>query len=355
MPPQPRPKGKGLPSGALSRRRNGSASAKASGAAKRKRPMYIVGMGGSAGALEAFEQFFTHMPADSGLAFVLVPHLDPTHKGMMPELLGRCTSMNVVQVEDGMPVRPDQIHIIPPNKDMTILNGVLHIQEPNSPRGHRAPIDLFLRHLAEDQEDRSIAVIMSGMGTDGTLGVKAVKEHLGLALVQDARSAKYDSMPKSALGTGLVDYVAPAQDLPQKLMGYVRHSTKIPPDVAVYERTVTSSLLRIFTLLRTHTGHDFSFYKKNTLYRRIERRMNVHQISNIGRYVRFLQENPHELDLLFKELLIGVTNFFRDPEAFKALKEDALPAVLKNKGKHSTFRAWIPGCSTGEEAYSVAI
>lgn len=317
--------------------------------------MYIVGMGGSAGALEAFEQFFTHMPADSGLAFVLVPHLDPTHKGMMPELLGRCTSMNVVQVEDGMPVRPDQIHIIPPNKDMTILNGVLHIQEPNSPRGHRAPIDLFLRHLAEDQEDRSIAVIMSGMGTDGTLGVKAVKEHLGLALVQDARSAKYDSMPKSALGTGLVDYVAPAQDLPQKLMGYVRHSTKIPPDVAVHERTVTSSLLRIFTLLRTHTGHDFSFYKKNTLYRRIERRMNVHQISNIGRYVRFLQENPHELDLLFKELLIGVTNFFRDPEAFKALKEDALPAMLKSKGKHSSFRVWIPGCSTGEEAYSVAI
>ncbi len=355
MPPQPRPKGKGLPSGALSRRRNGSASAKASGSAKRKRPMYIVGMGGSAGALEAFEQFFTHMPADSGLAFVLVPHLDPTHKGMMPELLGRCTSMNVVQVEDGMPVRPNQIHIIPPNKDMTILNGVLRLQEPISPRGVRAPIDLFLRHLAEDQEDRSIAVIMSGMGTDGTLGVKAVKEHLGLALVQDARSAKYDSMPKSALGTGLVDYVAPAQDLPQKLMGYVRHSAKIPPDVAVHERTVTSSLLRIFTLLRTHTGHDFSFYKKNTLYRRIERRMNIHQISNIGRYVRFLQENPHELDLLFKELLIGVTNFFRDPEAFKALKEDALPAVLKNKGKHSTFRAWIPGCSTGEEAYSVAI
>ncbi len=338
-----------------SSRRKKWISAKSSGPAKQKRPMYIVGMGGSAGALEAFEQFFTHMPAESGVAFVLIPHLDPGHKGMMPELLGRCTTMKVVEAEDGMLVRANQIHIIPPNRDMTILHGVLHLHEPASPRGARAPIDLFLRHLAEDQEERGIAVIMSGMGTDGTLGVKAVKEHLGLALVQDTRSAKYDSMPKSALGTGLVDYVASAQDLPQKLMGYVRHSAKIPRDVAVQERTVSSSLLRIFTLLRTHTGHDFSFYKKNTLYRRIERRMNVHQISHIGRYVRYLQENPNELDLLFKEFLIGVTNFFRDPEAFKMLKEEALPAVLKSKGKHSSVRVWIPGCSTGEEAYSIAI
>ncbi len=353
MPPQPRPR-TSRQSDPLSRRK-GSLAAKTSGSAKHKRPMYLVGMGGSAGALEAFEQFFTNMPADSGLAFILVPHLDPTHKGMMPELLGRCTSMKVVQVEDGMPVRPNHIHIIPPNKDMTILRGILHLQEPTAPRGVRAPIDLFLRHLAEDQEERSIAVIMSGMGTDGTLGVKAIKEHLGLALVQDSRTAKYDSMPKSAIGTGLVDYVATAQELPKKLMGYVKHSAKIPREVAVQEKTISSSLARIFSLLRAHTGHDFSFYKKNTLYRRIERRMNIHQISHIGRYVRFLQENPNELDLLFKELLIGVTNFFRDPEAFKTLKEDALPAVLKNKGKHSSLRVWIPGCSTGEEAYSVAM
>src|SRR5262245_40269050 len=166
---------------------------------KSKRPSYIVGMGGSAGALEAFEQFFTHMPPDSGLGFVLVTHMDPTHKGMMPELLGRCTTMKVVQVEESMPVRPNHVYIIPPNKDMSILHGVLHLQELSAPRGTRAPIDLFLRHLAEDQEDRAIAVIMSGMGTDGTLGVKAIKEHMGLALAQDARSAKYDSMPKSAI------------------------------------------------------------------------------------------------------------------------------------------------------------
>ena len=318
-----------------------------------KRPVYIVGMGGSAGALEAFEQFFTHMPADSGLAFVLVTHMDPAHKGMMPELLGRCTPMPVVQVEESMPVRPNHVYIIPPNKDMSILNGTLHLMELSAPRGVRAPIDLFLRHLAEDQEDRAVAIIMSGMGTDGTLGVKAIKEHLGLALAQDARSAKYDSMPKSAIGTGLMDYVAPAQELPEKLLGYIRHIAKMPRDIG-QERTASNTLNRVFTLLRAQTGHDFSFYKRNTILRRIERRMNIHQISHIGRYVRFLQENPNELDLLFKELLIGVTNFFRDPEAFKKLQE-ALPAVLKGKGRNSSIRVWLPGCSTGEEAYSVAI
>lgn len=320
----------------------------------RERPSHIVGMGGSAGALEAFEEFFTHMPADSGLGFVLILHLDPTHKGMMPELLERCTSMKVVQVEDGMTVRPNQIHIIPPNRDMTIREGVLHLQEPTTPRGVRAPIDLFLRHLAEDQQERSIAIIMSGMGTDGTLGLKAVKEHLGLTLVQDARSAKYGSMPQSAIGTGLVDYIATVQDLPHKLIDYVRHSTTLSRKAVERERAATSAMLQIFSLLRNHTGHDFSFYKKNTLYRRIERRMNVHQITHIGRYVSFLRQYPNELDLLFKEFLIGVTNFFRDPDAFRSLQE-ALSELMKTKGKHGRFRVWIPACSTGEEAYSVAI
>ncbi len=319
-----------------------------------KKPSHIIGMGGSAGSLEAFEQFFTHMSADSGLGFVLVTHMDPTQKGMMPELLARFTTMKVVQVEESMPVRPNHVYIIPPNRDMSILNGVLHLQELAAPRGFRAPIDLFLRHLAEDQEDRAIAIIMSGMGTDGTLGVKAIKEHLGLALAQEARSAKYDSMPKSAIGTGLMDYVDTPQRLPERLLAYIRHSAKLPSE-ATQERTASSALDRVLTLLRAHTGHDFSFYKPNTIFRRIERRMNIHQISHIGRYVQFLQENPNELDLLFKELLIGVTNFFRDPEAFKTLQEEALPALLRNKGKKSTVRVWIPGCSTGEEAYSVAI
>ncbi len=322
--------------------------------AKKNRPSYIVGMGGSAGALEAFEQFFTHMPADSGFGFVLVPHLDPTHKGMMPDLLGRCTSMKVVQAEDGMPVLPNRLHIIPPNKDMSIFHGVVHLHEPRAPRGARAPIDLFLRHLAEDQKERAIAVILSGMGSDGTLGIKSIKEHLGLAVVQDGRTAKYDSMPNSAIGTGLVDYIGAAHDLPERLLAYVKHSAKLPREALTQERTVSGALVKIFALLRSHTGHDFSFYKKNTICRRIERRMNVHQIGQLGRYARFLQDNPNELDLLFRELLIGVTSFFRDPDAFMALKE-ALPPILKNKPHDGTVRVWIPGCSTGEEAYSVGM
>lgn len=318
------------------------------------RPSHIVGMGGSAGALEAFEQFFTHMPADSGLAFVLVPHLDPTHKGMMPELLGRCTAMKVVQAEDGAPVGRNCVYIIPPNKDMSILHGVLYLEEPTAARASRAPIDLFLRHLAEDQEDRAIAIVMSGMGSDGTLGIKAIKEHLGLAMAQATQSAKYDSMPKSAIGTGLVDYVAPAQELPAKLSAYVAHAATLPRETSTQERTFSSALAKIFRLLRAHTGHDFSFYKKNTICRRIERRMNVHQISHIVKYAQFAQDNPSELDILFRELLIGVTNFFRDADAFKALKA-ALPLVLKTKPRNSAVRVWIPGCSTGEEAYSVGI
>jgi two-component system CheB/CheR fusion protein len=192
------------------------------------------------------------------------------------------------------------------------------------------------------------------MGSDGTLGVRAIKEHLGLAVVQDVQSAKYDSMPKSAIGTGLVDYIAAAQDLPEKLLAYVKHSAKLPRETLMQERTVSGALVKIFALLRSHTGHDFSFYKKNTIYRRIERRMNVHQMGQLSKYAKFLQDNPGELDLLFRELLIGVTNFFRDPEAFKALKE-ALPPILKGKTRDGTVRVWVPGCSTGEEAYSVAI
>lgn len=312
-------------------------------------------MGGSAGSLEAFEQFFTHMPTDSGGAFVLIPHLDPSHKGIMPELLQRCTTMRVIQAEDAMPVRPNAIYIIPPNKDMSILRGSLYLHEPAAPRGWRTPIDFFLRHLAEDQGERAVAVILSGMGTDGTLGVKAVKEHLGLAMVQESASAKFTSMPKNAIGTGLVDYVAPAENLPGKLMAYMQRTAKHPNKVQANERTISASISKVLILLRAHTGHDFSFYKKNTLYRRIERRMNVNQISNVARYAQFLRERPSELDLLFKELLIGVTNFFRDKEAFQALRHKALPELLKSKTGGGSLRIWVPGCSTGEEPYSIAI
>lgn len=320
-----------------------------------RRPRFIVGIGGSAGSLEAFEQFFSQMPPDQGIGFVLVPHLDPTHKGMMPELLQRCTTMPVVQAEDDMPVAANHIYIIPPNKDLSILRGSLNLHEPTAPRGWRTPIDYFFRHLAEDQGERAVAIILSGMGADGTLGIKAVKEHLGLAMVQETASAKFNSMPRNAIGTGLIDYVAPAEQLPVKLMAYMSLSAKQPKGPALPQSTITASLSKVLILLRSHTGHDFSFYKRNTLYRRIERRMNVNQIGNIAKYAQYLREHPQEVELLFKELLIGVTNFFRDPQAFHLLKEKVLPELLKAKAGKGVFRVWVAGCSSGEEAYSLAM
>jgi two-component system CheB/CheR fusion protein len=325
---------------------------KATGA---RRPRFIVGIGGSAGSLEAYEQFFAQMPPDPRVGFVLVPHLDPSHKGMMPELLQRRTKMPVIQAQDSMAVGGGRIYIIPPNKDMSILRGRLYLHEPAAPRGWRTPIDFFLRHLAEDQGERAVAIILSGMGADGTLGVKAVKEHLGLAMVQESLSAKFNSMPKNAIGTGLIDYVAPADQLPAKLCGYLAQLAKQPKAPALPQSTITASLSKVLILLRSHTGHDFSFYKRNTLYRRIERRMNVNQVGNISKYALFLRSHPAEIDLLFKELLIGVTNFFRDPHAFQVLKEKILPELLKNKSGKSAFRVWVPGCSSGEEPYSIAM
>lgn len=230
-----------------------------------KNPFSIVGMGGSAGSLEAFEEFFRNMPADSGLAYVLVSHLDPTHKGIMPELLQRVTTMKVQQAKDGMKVQPNHVYIIPPNKDMSILHGTLQLLEPSMPRGLRMPIDFFFRHLALDRKERSIGIIFSGMGSDGTLGLKAIKENLGMVMVQDANSAKYDGMPQSAINTGLVDFVAPANELPAKLLGYVNHFYKMTKEQPPAETKTASSMQKISALIRAQTGNDFSLYKKSTV------------------------------------------------------------------------------------------
>ncbi|MBI5193618.1 MAG: PAS domain-containing protein [Nitrospirae bacterium] len=320
-----------------------------------RKPFYIVAMGGSAGGLEAFEQFFSVMPPDSGLAFVIITHLDPDHKGIMPEIIQRSTKMKVCQVTDGMKVRPNSVYIIPPKKDMSILHGTLHLLDQTVPRGVRMPIDFFFRHLSDDQQERGIGIILSGMGTDGTLGIRAIKEKLGLAMVQDPKTAKYDGMPLSAIACGIVDYIAPAEELPVKLLRYVKHTLKIPQTGLTVPGKTLSAIQKICILIRAKTGHDFSLYKKNTIYRRIERRMSVHQISSIAHYIRYLQENPGEIELLFKEFLIGVTNFFRDPGAFEVLIQKAIPQMLKGMHKDSVIRIWIPGCSTGEEAYSIAI
>ena len=315
----------------------------------------IVGIGASAGGLEALEQFLGCVPAGSGMAFVIVQHLDPTHKGIMAELLQRATGMKVVQVKDRTRVRPDRVYVIPPNKDMSILHGVLHLLEPTAPRGLRLPIDFFLRSLAQDRQEQSIGVILSGMGSDGTLGLRAIKEKAGVVLVQEPATAKFDGMPRSAVDAGLADIVAPVTDLPGKILAYLQRTPLTGWTEVELEKKTQSALEKAVILLRAHTGHDFSLYKRNTLYRRIERRMGIHQITRMTSYIRYLQENTQELDLLFKELLIGVTNFFRDAAAWDQLRTQAIPALLANRSPGHALRAWVPACSTGEEAYSLAI
>ena len=295
------------------------------------------------------------MPADTGMAFVLVSHLDPTHKALLAELLQRVTAMKVIEVTDGMKVLPNHVYVIPPNFDMSIMHGTLQLLEPSMPRGFRMPIDFFFRQLADDQREKSIAIILSGMGTDGTLGLKAIKEKMGLVMVQDISSAKYDGMPQSAINTGLADFVAPVNELPAKLLSYTNRSPGMTRVLPVAEKKTVGALNKIFALLRAKTGNDFSLYKKSTINRRIERRMNIHQIENINQYVRYLSENSPEIDLLFKELLIGVTSFFREPDSFAVLKDKVISHLLKNKKGKETIRVWVVGCSTGEEAYSIAI
>jgi two-component system, chemotaxis family, CheB/CheR fusion protein len=316
----------------------------------------IVAMGASAGGLKAFEQFFANMPPESGVGFVLVPHLDPSHTSMLPELLRKYTKMAVLQAEDGMKVQRDRVHVLPPNTEMVIMNGALLLKKPKEPRGLRLPIDTFFRSLAEDQRDKAIGIILSGNGTDGTLGLRAIKAELGMAMVQEPSSAEYDSMPSSAIETGMVDYILSPEKMPAQLVTYKKHRvSRRVPMVVEGARSASESLQKIFQLLRSGTGHDFSFYKKNTLCRRIERRMSVHQIERLPDYVSYLERSPQEVTTLFKELLIGVTNFFRDSQAFESLSRCLMSEVLAHKPKDDAVRVWVPGCSSGEEVYSIAI
>jgi len=314
----------------------------------------IVGIGASAGGLEALELFFENVPKNSGMAYVVIQHLDPNHVGILPELLQRTTEMKVLRVTEHLKVLPNHVYVIPPNKSMSILNGYLHLFKPVELRGLRLPIDYFFRSLADDQQEKSIGIILSGMGSDGSLGLKAIKEKNGIVLVQDPLSAKFDGMPQSAINAVIVDILAAANELPEKLISFLKYTPSIGSKTDIDNKS-KSNLEKIIILLRTQTGNDFSLYKKNTLFRRVERRMNVHQIDKIAYYVRFLQENPKELDILFKELLIGVTSFFRDSAVWEKLKADVLPELFDELPNGSVVRAWIIACSTGEEAYSLAI
>jgi two-component system, chemotaxis family, CheB/CheR fusion protein len=318
----------------------------------------IVGIGASAGGLAAFEAFFSAMPADRdpGMAFVVVQHLAPDHESMLCELVKRYTRMQVFEVEDGMRVAPNCTYIIPPNCDMAFLDGTLQLLEPAAPRGQRLPIDFFFRSLAQDQHERAICIVLSGTGSDGTLGVRAIKGEGGMAMAQNPESTEYDGMPRSAIATGLMDYVLPPAEMPAQLIAYAAHAFAgaLRP-VALSTPKAEDALKKIFVLLRAQTGHDFSQYKQNTIVRRVQRRMAVHQIEHMDGYIRYLQQNAAEAELLFRDLLIGVTSFFRDPETFSALEEQVIPRLFARKPADAAIRVWVPGCSTGEEAYSIAI
>jgi two-component system CheB/CheR fusion protein len=315
-------------------------------------PFPIVGIGASAGGLEALELFLKNVPERSGMAYVVIQHLDPTRKGMIVELLQRASKMPLVQVKDRQRVAPDHVYVIPPGENLSVLHGRLHLLPQAAPRGLNLPIDFFFRSLAEDQQDRSIGVVLSGMGSDGTLGLRAIREKAGVCFVQSLTSAKFDGMPRSAIEAGLADVVAPAEELPARIVAYRRHAPFKRAEAHLEERA-QGALQKVFALLRVHTGNDFSLYKQSTIYRRIERRMGLHQLDKIANYVRYLQENPREIELLFHELLIGVTSFFRDPAAWERLAQEVLPQLLDNRT--GMLRAWVPGCSTGEEAYSLAM
>jgi len=315
----------------------------------------IVGIGASAGGLEAFELFFKTMPADSGMAFVLVPHLDPGHASMLSEILQRNTAMPVHEAEDQMPLLKNHVYIIPPAKDIAIFHGALQLSIPEQVRGMRLPIDSFFRSLAEDQGERAICVILSGSGSDGTLGLRAIHGAGGVSFVQDPSTAKYDGMPSSAVQSGLATYVLAVDKIPEQIITYVRTiaDTGVPPAPPV--PATLSAIRRITMLLRSTTGNDFSQYKQSTIRRRIERRMVVHNIEDMDTYARYLKENRSEVTTLFKELLINVTSFFRDKEAFEAFSREILPRMFDNKPDNYIFRIWVPGCASGEEVYSLAI
>jgi two-component system CheB/CheR fusion protein len=316
----------------------------------------IVGIGASAGGLDAFKKFFAAMPPDAGLAFVLIPHLDPTHDSLMVELLTKQTAMSVAEAADGTRILADHVYVIPPNKYLAVHDGVLQLSRPPTSRGQQTAIDFCLRSLAADQQERSIGIIFSGTGSHGTLGLKEIKFAGGMVMVQDPESAEYDQMPRSAIATGLVDYVLPPTAMPEALVRYVEHPYLNPSTVhAPGEDGASDQLNRILAVLRTNTKYDFRVYRKHMVKRRVQRRMGLCHIATFAEYEDYLCANAKEVTALYKDMLINVTGFFRDPEAFEVLSQRVVPELVERASADRAVRVWVPGCATGEEAYSLAI
>ncbi len=316
-------------------------------------PLYYVGVGASAGGLEALEAFFTAMPADSAMAFIVIQHLSPDYKSMMVELLSKRTAMPVRRAEEGMLVEANSVYLIPPKKNLTIFHGKLLLSESDHSRGINLPIDIFLRSLADDQAEKAIGVILSGTGSDGVRGIRAIKEAGGMVTVQSEESARFDGMPRAAIGTGLADFILPPDEMPPKLIAFSRHPYAVKADRPIL-LSDEDGLTRIFALLRERTRVDFTFYKPSTMVRRIERRMTLNQMHELRDYVKFMESYSGEVTALYRELLIGVTSFFRDREVFEELETLYLPQLF-NRLETREVRFWVAGCSTGEEAYSLAM
>ncbi|WP_426075893.1 chemotaxis protein CheB [Janthinobacterium sp. PSPC3-1] len=313
----------------------------------------VVAIGASAGGLDPIVAFLAQVPQESGLAFVVIQHLDPTQKAMLPELLQRATSIPVSEITHQTQLRPNHIYVIPSNADLGLSKGRFVLREPLQPRGHRLPIDMFFDELASELGELAVGVVFSGMGSDGTRGMQAIKQAGGLTLAQHPDTAKFDMMPQSAISAEVVDLVDYPEKMPEKIINYLFRSSFL--SLPGREPNGRNSLHEIVTLLSEHTGNSFTDYKINTVLRRIERRMSLYQITSMEAYVPYLRDNPAEIDLLFKELLIGVTSFFRDQKVWEYLKMVALPQLLAANPDGRAFKAWIPACSTGEEAYSLAM
>jgi two-component system CheB/CheR fusion protein len=326
----------------------------ANGTGKKSFP--IVGIGASAGGLEALETFFDRMPPAPGLALVIIQHLSPKHKSIMGQILQRHTVLPVQQVEDGLEVEPNRVYFNSPDREVAIFNGKFHLVEPITTQPLRLPIDYFFRSLAADLGEKAICIVLSGTGSDGTLGLQAVKGAGGMTMAQDESQAKYPFMPRSAILTGLVDQVLPVEKMPEELVRYAQHPYLEPPKkTSSLTKEFEDFVEKILLLIRTNTGQDFTGYKKNTIHRRIERRMALHKINRIADYHRYLQQNPVEVQALFQDLLITVTSFFRDPEAFQVLSDKVIPEIMARKEPGAAIRVWVPGCASGEEAISLAI
>jgi two-component system CheB/CheR fusion protein len=338
-------------------RKLASSAAKAMGTPPQSGQFPIVGVGASAGGLEAFTQLLRNLPADPGIAFVLVQHLAPAHESMLTELLSKTTAMPVKEVKDGMTVTPDTVYVIPPDTEMVIFQGVLHLTPREKTRGQYMPVDAFLRSLAEDRRNAAIAVILSGTGSDGSTGVRVVKGEGGIVFAQDG-TAKYDGMPKSAIDTGCVDFIMPPDRIGAELIRISRHPYLAPlrPMEAPQGLPADGNdLSKVFIMLRSARGVDFSSYKDSTIMRRVTRRMMLQKMEGIEKYVAYLRENPSEIETLYQDLLINVTSFFREPAAFDALRKNVFPHIARKAAADIPVRIWVPGCSTGEEAYSIAI